>query len=101
MAGFGSDWLSWVQVRFRDRFGSDSASEPGAWLGEGCTCTYDIVRRLTVFFPVFPAVIQLTVVASLHRADVFRVRLGGHCREFGVKSSVLDEVNAPFEHTSQ
>ena len=33
----------------------------------------------------FPAVIQLTVVANLHRADVFRVRLGGHCREFGVK----------------
>ena len=27
----------------------------------------------------------LTVVASLHRADVFRVRLGGYCREFGVK----------------
>ena len=47
---------------------------------------------------------SLTAVASLHRADVFRVRLGGHCREFGVKScsnsapiSALGEVNAPFE----
>ena len=44
------------------------------------------VRTLTVFFSVFVSspVMQLTVVASLHRADVFRVRLGGHCREFGV-----------------
>ena len=45
---------------------------------------YNPYRHLT--FSVFSAVIQLTVVvASLHRADVFRVRLGGHCREFGVK----------------
>ena len=36
-------------------------------------------------FQFFPAVLQLTVVASLYRADVFRVRLVGHCREFGVK----------------
>ena len=44
------------------------------------------VRTLTIFFSVFSlAVIQLTVVASLHRADVFGVRLGGYCREFGVK----------------
>ena len=55
-------------------------------------------------FQFFPAVLQLTVVASLHRADVFRVRLGGYCREFGVKhvqtarqNSALGEVNAPFE----
>ena len=43
---------------------------------------------LTVFFSAFVfslAVIQSSVVASLHRAGVFRVRLGGHCREFGVK----------------
>ena len=55
-------------------------------------------------FQFFPAVIQLTVVASLHRADVFRVRLGGHCREFGVKPcsnvayfSTLGRARAPFE----
>ena len=61
------------------------------------------VRTLTVFISVFFAVIQLTVVASLHRADVFRVRLGGHCRDFGVKpcSNVahfsIGEVRARFE----
>ena len=52
------------------------------YLGEGCTCTY--AHSFLFSFLLF-AVIQLTVVASLHRADVFRVRLGGHCREFGVK----------------
>ena len=51
------------------------------WLGKGCTCTY----AHSFLFSFFPVVIQLTVVASLHRADVFRVRLGGHCKEFGAK----------------
>ena len=41
--------------------------------------------RSQLFAQFFSVVIQLTVVASLHRDDVFRVRLGGHCKEFGVK----------------
>ena len=56
-----------------------AAAQRGSWV------KFAHVRTLTVFFSVFFAVIQLTVVASLHRADVFGVRLGGHCREFGVK----------------
>ena len=57
-----------------------AAAQRGSWV------KFAHVRTLTIFFSVFSlAVIQLTVVASLHRADVFGVRLGGHCREFGVK----------------
>ena len=55
------------------------AAQRGSWV------KFAHVRMLTVFFQFFIAVIQLTVVASLHRADVFGVRLGGYCREFGVK----------------
>ena len=55
-----------------------AAAQRGSWV------KFAHVRTLTFSFHFFP-VIQLTVVASLHRADVFGVRLGGHCREFGVK----------------
>ena len=49
---------------------------------------------------------MVIAIASLHRADVFwiHVRLGGHCREFGVilcsnsaPTSALGKVNALFE----
>ena len=47
---------------------------------------YMYVRSQFSFqFSFYPAAIQLTVVAILHRTDVFCVRLEGHCREFGVK----------------
>ena len=54
-------------------------------------------------FQFFPAVIQLTAIASLYRADVLRVRLGvtvGNSVSNHVQTaptSALGEVNAPFE----
>ena len=56
-----------------------AAAQRGSWV------KFAHVRTLTVFFSVFYRGGTIDVVASLHRADVFRVRLGGHCREFGVK----------------
>ena len=55
------------------------------------------------YFQFFSAVIQLTVVASLHRADVFRVRLGVTVRNLVSNhvqmspTSPLRRVRAPFE----
>ena len=57
-----------------------AAAQRGSWV------KFAHVHTLTILFSVFSlAVIQLTVVASLHIADVFGVRLGGYCTEFGVK----------------
>ena len=61
------------------------------------------VPTLTVFFSVFVFFRgNMTVVASLHRAGVFRVRLAGHCRDLvsnHVKTAPtppLGEAGAPF-----
>ena len=49
-------------------------------LGEGCTCTY--AHSFIFSFLLFP---RCTVDSrNYSSAAVFRVRLGGHCREFGV-----------------
>ena len=91
------------QRQRRDAPYRDAACAPhrGSWVKVVHVCT------LTVFFLVFvfSAVILLTVVASLHRADVFRVRIGVHCKEFGVNSCsngayfsiILGRARALFE----
>ena len=70
-------------VPYRD---AACAPQRTAVVGERSWRLYMYVRSQFSFqFSIISlGVIQLTVVASLHRADVFRVRLGGHCKEFGV-----------------
>ena len=69
----------------------------GCSVGRAQSCFLTIPRRLAASLTLLalwvlylitaphPCVIQLTGVASLNSAAVFRVRLGGHCREFGVE----------------
>ena len=54
-----------------------AAAQRGSWVKVAHVRTS--YARSQFYFHFFAAVIQFTAVASLLRADVFRVRLGGHC----------------------
>ena len=58
----------------------------------------NVVRTLTVFFSVFASFSHnaSTVVASLDSTNVFRDRLGDHCREFGVKQCSNGALTSPL-----